>query len=312
MMERLLKNNTVVKVLAFFLAVMLWVHVTGDTLRANIPEVTRPFRNVPLSWLNVNEGLQVMQIPGQIDVILNGRADLINEITPENIKAFVNLQGLGEGQHRISPVAEVPRGVRVISFDPQLIMVELEEVESPQKPVSLDLTGAPADGFVMGEPRILPHAVFVRGPRSLLAQVERVRAIINVDGANGDRVQMVPVQAVDADGREVRDVVVNPRMVEVQIPFSEPQKTVPVRVPLTGEPQAGYRIEQVTLTPPTVTLQGREEQLAEIAEIVTEPVSVEDASENITLDLAPVAPANDVTLLFDGSIRVEIIIIREQ
>lgn len=308
MMYRLLKNNTVVKVFAFFLAMMLWVHVTGDALRANIPVVTRTFRNVPLTWLSLDERLEIMQIPDGIDVVLNGRADLINEITPENIKANVNLEGLSEGQHRLFPTAEVPRAVRVLSFFPQQVLVELEEVESPQKPIVLEIIGSPAVGFVMGAPRILPEAVFVRGPRSLLGQVDRARVVVNVDGADGDRVQMVTVQAVDADGKAINNLVVTPSMVEILIPFSEPQKTVPIRIPLNGEPAAGYNVRQIAITPTTVTLQGSEESLAAISEIVTEPVNIAGANKNIFLELPLSQPASGVSILFTGKIQVEIVI----
>ncbi|MBS4007587.1 MAG: hypothetical protein KGZ45_04055 [Clostridium sp.] len=308
MMERLLKNNTVVKVFAFFLAMMLWVYVTGDALRANIPEVTRTFRNVPLTWFNLDERLEIMQIPERIDVVLNGRADLINEITPENIKASVSLEGLGEGQHRIFPTAEVPRGVRVLSFFPQQVAVTLEVVESPQKPIVLEITGSPAAGFVMGEPRILPGAVFVRGPRSLLARVDRAKVTVNVEGADGDRVQMVPVQAVDAAGEVVNNLVVNPEIVEIMIPFSKPQKTVPVRVPLSGEPAAGYVVRQLTVTPAAVTLEGSEEDLAAISELITEPVNITNATGNITLELPLRGLPEGVSSLFASKVQVEIVI----
>lgn len=312
MMERLLKNNTVVKVFAFFLAMMLWVYVTGDTLRANIPEVTRTFRNVPLSWLNLDERLEIMDIPKGIDVVLSGRADLINEITPEDIKVSVNLEGLSEGQHSVFPAAVVPRGVRARSFVPQQVAVALEVVESPQKPIVLEITGSPAAGFVMGEPRLLPDAVFVRGPRSLLARVDRARAAVNVDAADGDRVQLVPVQAVDAAGQVIDNLVVNPDMVEILIPFSKPQKTVPVRVPLRGEPAAGYVVRQLTVTPAAVTLEGSEEDLAAISELITEPVNITNATGNITLELPLRGLPEGVSSVFAGNIQMEIVIEQQQ
>lgn len=307
MMERLLKNNTLVKLFAFFLAVMLWVYVTGDTM---LPDVTRQFRNVPLAWHNLDDRLELMEIPAEIDVVISGREDIIEGITPQNLKAFVNLRGLSEGTHRLTPNAEVPRGVRVISFSPQQITVRLEEVESPQMPVSLKTVGSPADGLVMGEPRIMPNSVFVRGPRSFLALVDRVQAVVDVSGATGDRTQVVTVEAVDIAGRPVEGVKLNPARVEVTVPLSEPQKTVPVRVPLEGSPAPGYQIRQVNLNPSTVTIRGSEEILAAIDEILTAPVSIEGASANIETELPLVAPEN-TTLLFQDLVQIQIIIVEQ-
>jgi YbbR domain-containing protein len=308
MMERLLKNNTIVKVVAFFLALTLWAYVAGDALRANIPEVTRHFRNVPLAWVNLDEGLAIVQIPAAVDVLLQGRSDLINQLTPESIQAYVNMQGLGEGQHRLSPGAQVPRGIRVISLTPQQVVVEVEQVESPQLQVSLDIAGTPAEGFVVGEPRIVPQTVFVTGTRSALARVDRVRAIASVDGANTDRVQIVPVVPVDANGREVENVSVSPAMVEVLIPLSEPHADVPVRVPLQGQPAEGFRVRQVNIDPAAVTILGPEAVLRAVTEVITETVDLTDIRETTVFTVSLLPPPENLRVTHTGPIRVEIIV----
>jgi YbbR domain-containing protein len=308
MMERLLKNNTIVKVVAFFLASILWIYVTSEALRANTPEVSRQFRNVPLAWHNLDEGLAMLSIPGEIDVMLYGRADLINELTPANIRVYVDLQGIGEGQHRITPNVEVPRNIRVVSLNPQQVVIELEQVESPQLSVTLEVVGTPAEGFVVGEPRLLPATVFVTGPRSALALVDKVRVLISVDGANEDRIQMIPAVALNANGIEVSNVEVHPAMVEVTIPVSEPQLLVPVRVPLDGQPAAGYQVRQINIDPATVMLTGPGDILREITEIVTAAVDITDAAENVRVIVSLVSPHAQVRVGYTGEITVEIII----
>ncbi|MCW3490621.1 CdaR family protein [Dethiobacter alkaliphilus] len=307
MMDRLLKNNTVVKVFAFFLALMLWLYVSGE--RA-LPDATLPVRNVPLNYRNLDDQLAIMQIPEEIDVVLRGRPNILQDLTPQSLNVYVDLQDLGEGRHSLTPRAEVPRGVHVSVFNPSQVQVELEEVESPQENVVLEIIGTPDPGFVMGEPRIIPDSVFVRGPRSVLAEVDRVLAIINVDGADDDRVQMVPVRAIDTVGQEVEGVVVNPGMVEVMIPFSEPQKTVPIRVPMDGEPAEGYQVKRTNLQPAEVTIQGPEENIAAIDEIVTERVDIADASDTLTFELSLISPQG-VELLYDGPVNAEIEIDQE-
>jgi YbbR domain-containing protein len=305
-MERLLKNNNVVKVVAFFLALMLWVYVTGDALRPG-EDITRTFRNVPLSWLNLNDELAIMNIPSEIDVDLRGRADILDNITPQNLKVFVDMKDLGEGQHHLTPNAEVPRGVRVLFYRPQQVTIELEEIEAPQKPVNLEIIGEHKEGLVMGEPRILPNSVFVRGPRSILANVFQVKAVVDVHQADGDKVQVVPVVAVTEDGQEVEGVVVNPAMVEVLIPFTQPQKAVPVRVPLEGDPAEGYQIRQIDIHPATVTIQGKVELLEKITEVITSPVVVSEAMETITVELTLIAPPG-VELLSMDKVTVDVIV----
>ncbi|MCR3921153.1 MAG: CdaR family protein [Firmicutes bacterium] len=307
MLQRLLKNNIGLKLIAFFMALILWTYVTGDLIRDKVPEVTRPYRNVPLEWLNLGEQLELMEIPEQIDVVLSGRSDTLNSITPQNLKVFVDLRDLGVGQHRLSPNAEVPAGIKVLSFDPQQVVIILEEVESPQMPVELDVMGAPASGFSMGEARIVPSSVFVQGTRTYLKAVDRIRVIVNVDGANSERRQMVPVQAVDSGGQVLDGVRISPSMVEVFIPFAQPQKEVPVEVPLQGSPAEGYKVQQILLDPATVTIEGSAEQLATITEISTEAVDIAGATENIVVTLT-LNDAEGVAVLFTGQIQAEVVI----
>ncbi len=305
-MERLFKNNNVVKLVAFFLALILWVYVTGDELRPS-EDISRPFQDVPLSWTNLNDELAIMDIPSEVNVNLRGRAYILDNITPQNLKVYVDMKDLGEGRHLLTPNAVVPRGVSVLFFHPQQVSVELEEVEAPQKTVSLEIVGQPKEGLTMGEPRILPDSVFVRGPRSVLANVFLVKAVINIHQADGDNVQMVPVIAVAEDGQEVEGVVVSPAMVEVMIPFNQPKKIVPVRVPLKGDPAEGYYISRIDIHPATAAIQGKQEVLDMITEITTDPVNVNDAKINITIELSPVVP-DGVELLLQDKVTVDVVI----
>ncbi|HZK24593.1 MAG TPA: CdaR family protein [Oscillospiraceae bacterium] len=308
MMERILKNNIVLKIIAFLMALLFWAYVTGDNMYENL--LTRTYSDVPLAWLNLAEELELVEMPQEVQVVLSGPADVLNNITPLNLKAFVDLRDLAAGQHRLTPTAEVPNKVKVLSFNPQQVVVELEEVESPHMPVVLDVTGAPASGFIRGEARINPSSVFVRGGRTRLNNVDRVRVIVNIDGIARDWSQVVPVQAVDRAGQVVEGIEISPSMVEVFIPISEPQKEVSVKVATVGKPPAGYAVQQIKLDPTTVIIEGSAEYLTTVAELSTETVDLSNLTESTTLNLQLEIP-QEVKLLFEGQIKAEIIITAE-
>lgn len=310
MWERLVKNNIVLKLTAFFMAVIFWAFVTGDAVRSNLPnEITMTFSNIPLSWLNMGAEVAIAEIPEQVEVVLRGRSDILNGMTPQKVQAFVDLRDLGAGQHSLAPNAEVPAGVSVLSIEPQQVMVELEEVQSPQMSVELDVMGTPSVGFVRGEASLTPSSVFVRGARSLLQTVERVRVIVNIDGAKDNLTRTVPVQAVDSNGQVVEGIEITPRVVEVFIPFSRPRKDVEVEVPLQGEPPAGFKVEQIKIEPATVTIEAAEAQLQLIDKVSTEAVDITAATESMTLSLTVAAPEN--TKVLTPEIKAEIIIVQE-
>ncbi|NLZ93069.1 MAG: hypothetical protein GX922_03500 [Firmicutes bacterium] len=310
MLDRLFKNNIVLKLAAFFMAVIFWAFVTGDAVRSNLPnEITMTYSNIPLEWLNLGEEVAIAEIPEQVEVVLRGRSDVLNGMTPQNVQAFVDLRNLGAGRHSLSPNAEVPAGVSVLSIEPQQVVVELEEVQSPQMSVVLDVMGTPPAGFVLGEVSITPSSVFVRGAKSLLQTIERVRVIVNINGAREDLTRTVPVQAVDSSGQVVEGVEITPQTVEVFVPLSQPRKDVEIEVPLTGEPAAGFKVKEIKIKPSTVTVEANEAQLKSINKVTTEPADITGAAENMTFSLALIVPEN--TKVLTKEVEAEIVIVPE-
>ncbi|NLZ39505.1 MAG: hypothetical protein GX893_07870 [Firmicutes bacterium] len=309
MLDRL-KNNFVLKLAAFFMAIIFWAFVTGDAVRDSLPnEITMTYSNIPLAWLNLGAEVAIAEIPEQVEVVLRGRSNVLNSMTPQNVQAFVDLRNLGVGRHSITPQVEVPAGVTVLSIEPQQVVVELEEIQSLQIPVVLDVMGTPAAGFVMGEVKINPSSVFVRGAKSALQTIERVRVIVNINEAGENLTRIVPVQAVDSSGQVVEGVEIAPQVVEVSIPLSQPRKEVEIEVPLEGEPAAGFKVQEIKVNPPSVTVEAAEGQLKTIDKLITEPADITGATGNKTFSLALKIPENVKTLTTE--VEVEIIIVPE-
>jgi len=307
-MAHFLNRNNGAKALAFFMSMLLWFYVTGETLPADTPEVIRTFSKVPLSWRNLDERMQLSEIPAEIDIVLRGAAAAIEGMAPDDLEVFVDLRGLGDGQHSLTPGAVVPRGVSVVSYRPQQVTVLLEEIVVQQKPVSLEIIGQPAAGLVIGEVVLNPENIFVHGPRALLPAVFQVRASADVSGATADYRRLAEVRALDEAGEIVRGVTLKPAQIEVLVPISRPRREVPVRVQLEGEPAEGFQIRQVNVTPETVTLQGDEIKLQRIAEVLTPPVSVAGATASIKIEVNVLAPETAEILSPVGTVSVEVVI----
>lgn len=310
MLRKLLLHNLSVKIAAFFLALILWAYVTGDSLPVEEqPNIRRSYTNVALEWLNIDDELAITKITEEVDVVLNGNKDVLDEITPRTLRVFVDLRNLGPGRHRLTPVVpDVPKGVSVTSINPAQVEVDLETIESHQMQVEVDVTGSQAEGYIRGEIEIVPDAVFVSGARSYLNQVDRVRTIVNINNADGNLTKVVSVSAVDISGQVVEGVKVTPSLVEVFIPIALPQKEIPVRASLNGTPVYGYAIKQINLYPASVTVKGKEEDLSKIEEIYTEPVDIGNARYSVTKSVSLSGVPEGVEVMHSGKIQVEIMI----
>ncbi len=61
------------------------------------------------------------------------------------------------------------------------------------------------------------------------------------------------------------------------------QKLVPVKVALTGEPLAGFRVTSVKLVPDEVLVEGAETELKSVSEVTTEEVDLNGVNEGFSL-----------------------------
>ena len=303
MLRKLLLHNLAVKIAAFFLALILWAYVTGDSLPVEEqPNIRRSYTNVALEWLNLDDELAITKITEEVDVVLNGNKDVLDEITPRTLRVFVDLRNLGPGRHRLTPVVpDVPKGVSVASINPAQVEVDLETIESHQMQVEVDVTGSQAEGYIRGEIEIVPDAVFVSGARSYLNQVDRVRTIVNINNADGNLTEVVSVSAVDISGQVVEGVKVTPSLVEVFIPIALPQRKFRPRKP---ERDTGIRLcnKQINLYPASVTVKGKEEDLSKIEEIYTEPVDIGNARYSVTKSVS-LSGFPKVEVMHSGKIR---------
>ena len=78
---------------------------------------------------------------------------------------------------------------------------------------------------------------------------------------------------------------VSPAYVDVKLEHIR-DKLVPVRVVLSGEPEAGYRVRRLRVRPSQVAVSGAESELKAISEVVTEGLDLSGARTNFTQTVA--------------------------
>jgi YbbR domain-containing protein len=112
-------------------------------------------------------------------------------------------------------------------------------------------------------------------------------AIVSIQGAAEDVEETLRVRPQDEEGNSVPYVSLTPEMVDVRVPV-EPSgyhTTLAVKAVLTGEVASGYRITDISIDPPTVTVFGNPDDLAALEQgfIETKPVVVEGAQDDVVV-----------------------------
>jgi YbbR domain-containing protein len=191
-------------------------------------------------------------------------------------------------------------GVRVQTREPETVTVELDRIDQKSVPVEVDYGEVP-EQLEIDDPAVSVENVDVRGPASLVSRVDRAVARVLIDESGIGVHRSVNLEAVDIDGQPVENVDVDPASVDVDIDVHqiETNKTVPVRPDIEpGTPAAGFALAALSVEPSTVTLRGLPDVLSGITEVLTEPLSIDGASETETFEVELILP--DEVRLTDG------------
>jgi YbbR domain-containing protein len=299
---RVVVHNWPLKLAAIGLATLLY----GGLV---VGQSTEPFKGViPIKVENQPAGTFLLTT---IDPVTEVRYFSPSGQVPINstFSATVDVSGVTPGSGKVSlPVnVEATGGISVLSWTPARVTVQLDElITRDDVPVQIDY-GTPPDGFEVGTVVIDPPTVSVSGPASVVDQVAAVHGDVLIQATGLSVDQDVLLTPIDQVGNTVSPINVVPRTARVTIPVFENRKsrTVPVRPVITGSPAAGFEVASIVVEPTAVTIEGGAEQLSELAEADTDPVSVTGASSTVNMTVGLDLPAGLVPL-GDDSIHVTV------
>ncbi|GAB7387178.1 CdaA regulatory protein CdaR [Bacillaceae bacterium] len=268
-MDRWLLNNTVVKIVALALAIMLWMVVNID--RTSVPntaassEGTYAIRNAEVEVRYDEATYTVVKPPQPVTVILEGKKTLLNQVrlTPDHYELFIDVTGLSSGTHLV-PVqyAGFPSAltVRVI---PSSVEVTLEKKLKVEKPVSVELLGKAKEGYTAGQPIVQPLKVHVTLPESMADELAKVKALVNIEGVDKQVTKTVKLQVVSKSG-ELMQAEVTPPVAEITIPVTSPFVAVPLKLNFSGQVPPGFAVETVDVNPKEVTVYGPKDAIRDL------------------------------------------------
>lgn len=169
------------KLLSLCVAVTLWFFVVGGEKS----EIMLPAR---IEYMNVPSAMMLVgPTPETVDVQLKGLRSSLARLTPDDLRAQVNLARVGPGEavvHLMPDSVLAPRDVTVLRVSPSRLRITLEPLATAAVKVVPRLLGTPAPGHVVGGVSVVPPAVEMRGPRSEVEGRTEIRtAPIDVSGA---------------------------------------------------------------------------------------------------------------------------------
>ncbi len=248
--------------------------------------------NVPIHGVNQQAQTRLIGSLGEVTQISYFVTDQSSvTITSANFTATVDLSQITPSQQaqsaRVVVESADPR-IQVLSVTPAFASVTLEKVDTKEVPVVV-MPGPVPSGLDIQPPTQSIDRATVRGAQSDIARVTTVRADVPIDASGIGIDRDFPMTPVDDLGEPVREVEVTPATVRVTMKVFQNRQTatVPIIASIVGNPAPGFQVAPgpVTLSSPTVTLQGDAVDLATVVNAPTLPVSVEGRTSDLDVDV---------------------------
>ncbi|MDI6845418.1 MAG: CdaR family protein [Candidatus Saccharicenans sp.] len=173
MIKELLLRNWQLKLLALFLALVLWIILIPEEKTFAEKNLT-----INLELVNIPPEVEVLEQPDTtLNLKIRARKRLINELKPENFTARLDMSRASIYQQEYlidSTMIKAPAGVEIVSFSPVYVHVKLDRTKKLEMEVVPTIIGRVPEGYRLVKTEVNPAWVMVAGPESKIRPKDRV------------------------------------------------------------------------------------------------------------------------------------------
>lgn len=323
-MMKHLTNNPGLKLLSLLFSVVLWLVVVNIA----DPDGTKSF-SIPVEIVNkdiITEMGKVPSVVGDTDIAvfyIAGPRSYVDDMTADDFSVTADLSQVDlsqEGSTKLVPIEitakKNDRRFEIVRRTVNM-QITLEDRLEQKFVISAESTGTPAEGYAIGGVEVTPNLLKLSGPASVVSQIKRVEATINVDGVSGDVSDSVIPVLYDEDGSVIPTDMLEMNQSAVTIRAEIwATKSVPVQCQVSGEPAAGYQFRSVECAPEAVMVKGRAAVLNKISviNIPGDVIDITGAREDMedTVDITPYLESLGISLVEQSASQVAVTAIIEQ
>lgn len=292
------------KLLCLIAACALWVYVMNE----QNPQVENTY-TVPVETRNLDRSLVATNVPSTVKVkVRMSRSDMIY-MRSDNIKAYVDLAGLTDGDYPNTPIlVSVPGDESVVSVSPKTFDLNVDTYAVKTLPANVQIFGTPETNFSVESNKVTPDTITIAGSSTMIAKADRAVVSVNIAGKEKSFSEFDSVNILDADGNTVTGLDVMPSQVKVAVKMKEQTKlgNLPIKIDTKGEPAKGYKVGKITVTPPVATLTAPISFFASNRTLDLDPIDVTGASADINRLVSVTPPPGGSVAVPRVNVTVEI------
>jgi diadenylate cyclase len=164
-------KNLVPKLVSLILVLILWGFIGGQP-RAEIRI------SVPLEYRNMPTNMEIVgEMTSRVDVGIRGPRGLISSITPDQVRAHVDLSQALPGLNYVRLTEEnirVPLGTEITKVSPSSIRIRLEGIKSRSTPVKVHFVGKLPRPLRLKAVSTEPPSIVLQGPEGALKKIREI------------------------------------------------------------------------------------------------------------------------------------------
>ena len=295
-------DNLGLKIIAVIFAAFLWLIVVN----LDNPVSTQTFSEVPVTIVNEDIILSAgdtYQVLGEekVSVVVSATRQVRQKLTKEDIIATADIKEMDTSTGLVPIKISIPNFAgKYESAEAAPRNLQIQREKSGKKVLSLTVSTGDSkvrDGYILGDMTVNPDKVTITGPESILDQIDRAVALIDVEGLSKDSEETAKLGLYDISVSQTRlgnnlgesGITVSVEVLKI--------KSVPIALSVSGTPAEGYKYTGYSSEPETVQIYGEKEIIDKIEEIDVPAIDVSGASE-------PVQKAVDISEYLPEGVRL--------
>lgn len=316
-MKKRLTVNFGLKILAFFIALFMWLIVVN----IDDPVTDKTYTGIPVQVINeevvtsANRTYQIVDDTQEVSVTVTAQRSVLNDIKAEDIVAIADMKEISLG-------TQIPIEVKIEGYkydsavsNPRNLQIQIDDEAKNNFPITPTTLGTVREGYVIGELKANPEKVTIRGPKTVIDSINRVVAEVDLSGLSSDTEVEARLVLYDANNNVIDQSLLANNLgkegltVEVKL---HQIKSVKVELDTAMVSAAeGYKISGISVEPQEVRISGSKSALTKVTEI-TIPASALTAI-NLTqrtersIDISQYLP-EDVALVDENADNVVVTI----
>ena len=320
MIRRMLHSEMAGNLLWLTVSALLATAVWYIAVTSADPITQRRFYGIPIQFVPSTEAVMTNSPARLVNVSVQGAQSTVSSRRNDDIVVRADMSRLGPGTHLVPLKVDLAQpdtpGFRqlVTRVEPSQVTVELEPKEALEQRIVVEVAKPPPIGFRNDEPQLDIDQVIARGAASRVSQVVAARGDLDLSSSRNPIEVDLRLRAVDADGRRVDGVELEPQnaTVAVNITRRDDIRQIAVRpnVLLKTLPE-GFTLKNQSYDPESLFVSGAPGQLAKIADtLLTEPISLVGREEGFVTSVPIQLPDDELFVMGgDSNITVSIEII---